>query len=167
MVFISGDIVADDADAAGVSRNGQSAGLQIARAAIPDDDLSGLHARLLQPFADGHHQRRVRRDSFAAQPVHLQADHLAHRHNALPRRHRLVVPSVGGDGAVEQCPHTLFVEHAAGVMQRRVARHYDLRLARCCRGQSQLALRAHQHRARGCILQKFTAVFHRVPLIFC
>ena len=59
LILITGYIGAEDANAAGIGVDGQPAGLKAARVALPDDDLARLHARLLQPLADGQHQRRM------------------------------------------------------------------------------------------------------------
>ncbi len=59
LVLESGDIGAVDTDAVGISRDGKPACLKIASVAVPDQNVAGLDAGLLQPFADGHHQHRM------------------------------------------------------------------------------------------------------------
>ena len=74
----------------------------------------GLTPACCRRSANRHDQRRMRGDSFAAEAVDLEADHLAHGHDALPRLDGLVVAGVAGDGAIEQGGDALLVEGAVG-----------------------------------------------------
>ena len=77
--------------------------------------MAGLDAGLLQPLGNGQHQRQMSGDSLAAESVHLEADDFVRPgDDVLPGFDRVVAAGVGGDGAVEQIEHTLFVELAVG-----------------------------------------------------
>ena len=59
-----------------------AAGLEEVSVLVPDHDVAGLDAGLLQPLGNGHDQRGVGRDSFAAKAVHFEADHFVRREHA-------------------------------------------------------------------------------------
>ena len=59
MIFVTGDITAEAADAFVVSIDSEAACFKVARVRIPDDDVAGADAGLLQAFADGPDKRGV------------------------------------------------------------------------------------------------------------
>ena len=53
-----------------------AAGRQDRGVLVQDDDVAGLDAGLLQPLGNRHDQRGMGGDSFAAEAVDFEADHL-------------------------------------------------------------------------------------------
>ena len=56
LVFKSGDIGAEAANRLRIDVDGESASLQIAGISIPDQNVAGFDAGLLQTLCDGEHQ---------------------------------------------------------------------------------------------------------------
>jgi len=59
-------VAAVAADLVGIGVGSKAASLQEVVILVPDQNVSGLDANLLQPFGNGHRQRMVRTDSLAA-----------------------------------------------------------------------------------------------------
>jgi len=100
-------VAAVAADLVGIGVDGEAAGLQEVVILVPDQNVSGLDANLLQPLGNRHHQRMVGANAFAAQAVDLEANDLAfgnkiRGHNPLPCFGRVLAACVSCDGAVEQ-----------------------------------------------------------------
>ena len=171
-VLVSRDVGAEAANAARVCVYGEAADFEIFAVAVPDYDVAGLDAGVLQTFDHGQDEREVRADALAAKAVGLESDDLVRTkilaEDELPGFDGIALSGPGCDGAIEQGHYAILVELAEAGVHMGIARHDDARLAGggvwLRHGDfAQCGLRAHQQGSCGGFLQKLSAVLHRVP----
>ena len=162
LLFIAGDVRAEAANAGGIGVDGEAAGFEIASVAIPDENVAGLDAGLLEALGDGEDESEMGGDAFATETVGFETDDfIVGGNDAFPSFDVAIAPGVGGDGSIEQIDDALFVKLAGRIVESGIAGDNDFGFIELgVLGEAERGLGADKNGRGGCGLQEITAGGH-------